>query len=176
MKSGSVSKKWHIALREWKSIKHNRQILSGHFLIFIPVIELDTSLRVRVGLALSEGRVLEAVSLHPVELIVDIADQTGVVLVKWNILLYRQNGIIENSLIKRKQNLLRRLKSHNKDEFYFFWSYDLICISFITTRKKRVNLLMLMYAVLPCLCWGNKTRMSYSFFEVLEWFNWLIWS
>ena len=67
---------------ERESIKHNRQILSGNFLIFIPVIELDTSLRVGVGLALSEGRVLEAVSLHPVELIVDIADQTGVVLVK----------------------------------------------------------------------------------------------
>ena len=156
MKSGSVSKKWHIALREWKSIKHNRQILSGHFLIFIPVIELDTSLRVGVGLALSEGRVLEAVSLHPVELIVDIADQTGVVLVKWNILFYRQNGIIENSLIKRKQNLLRRLKSHNKDEFYFFWSYDLICISFITTRKKEWT------------CWCSCMRYSHAYTEEIK--------
>ena len=49
-------------------------------ILFLPVVELHTSLGVRVRLSLAEGRVLETVRLHPVELVIDIADQTGVVL------------------------------------------------------------------------------------------------
>ena len=53
-------------------------------LLFLPVVDLHTSLGVRVSLGLAEGRVLEAVRLHPVELIIDIADEAGVVLRKDN--------------------------------------------------------------------------------------------
>ena len=46
-----------------------------------PVVEFETLFRVRVSSCVTEGGVLEAVRLHPVELVVDVADQAGGVLV-----------------------------------------------------------------------------------------------
>ena len=48
-----------------------------------------------------EGRILEAVSLHPVELIIDIADKAGVVL----------NRKIENKVRIAKKNKVHWLGS-----------------------------------------------------------------
>ena len=46
----------------------------------VPVIEFEAALRVGVAGAVAEGRVLEAIRLHPVELVVDVADEAGGVL------------------------------------------------------------------------------------------------
>ena len=51
----------------------------------VPVIEFEAALRVWVAGAVAEGRVLEAICLHPVELVVDVADEAGGVLQQYHL-------------------------------------------------------------------------------------------